>query len=116
MEAEPPHNPLADYVIGYPKLAARMAMRPETSIFRKFSTLNARNLLYMQAELANLEGKLDKLTRRDNASKEANKQRYATHFGFLAQSRMDTDQEQYQLVMLIRSRLKDYSTFPAHDS
>ncbi|KAI8930810.1 hypothetical protein NX059_011833 [Plenodomus lindquistii] len=66
-------DPLAEYVMGYPKLAARMLVRPETMILRKFSMLNIRTLLYMQAELASLEIKLDKLTRQDAASKTTNK-------------------------------------------
>jgi hypothetical protein len=48
------------YVQGYPMLAAYMGLTPETNIFRRFSILNARNLLYLQAELTNLEEALSK--------------------------------------------------------
>lgn len=40
---------------GYPKLARFIGERPGYAIFRRFSDLNARNLLYMQAELLDLE-------------------------------------------------------------
>ncbi|KAF2846572.1 hypothetical protein T440DRAFT_541268 [Plenodomus tracheiphilus IPT5] len=96
MEEGHPHDPLADHVIGYPKLAARI-------------TLNIRNLLYMQAELANLEIKLDKLTKQDDVSKETNKKRYATHYGYLDNSHKDGDQAQYALTMKIRLKLRDYN-------
>ena len=107
---EPPHDPLQDHVIGYPKLAARMGMRPETAIFRKFSTLNARNLLYMQAELAGLECRLDQVTKQDSLSEKGDKRSYAKDFEYLHSSHRDGDREQLNLVLLIRTRLKEYST------
>lgn len=41
--------------IGYPCLSEQMGIKPETLIFRKFVALNARILLYMEAELVDLE-------------------------------------------------------------
>ncbi|KAK8199122.1 uncharacterized protein BKA78DRAFT_290817 [Phyllosticta capitalensis] len=43
---------------GYPKLAQRMGLKPETAIFRRFAFLNKLNILYLQAELAELEKQL----------------------------------------------------------
>lgn len=41
-------------VDGYPSLAVRMGVFPETAIFKRFGDLSARNLLYLQAELFHL--------------------------------------------------------------
>jgi len=49
-----PQHPLLQLVLRYPRIAGRMAAKPETASFRRFSALNARNLLYMQAELCRL--------------------------------------------------------------
>ncbi len=46
--------------MGYTALALLMGRVPEVAIFRRFSTLNARNLLYLQAELVQLEDDLEK--------------------------------------------------------
>ena len=43
---------------GYAKLAILISKEKDYAIFRKFSTLNARNLLYLQAELTDLESRL----------------------------------------------------------
>ncbi|PVH79058.1 hypothetical protein DL98DRAFT_633031 [Cadophora sp. DSE1049] len=40
---------------GYPKLAELQGTYPQLGIYRRFATLNARNLLYLQAELVDLE-------------------------------------------------------------
>lgn len=72
--------------IGYPRLSERMGVSPETLIFRKFIALNARMLLYMQAELVMLENQLHHAEKQDNEDKEGNKWRYATNFRHLMQS------------------------------
>lgn len=51
-------DPLGEFVLGYPKLAAQMKLQPETFMFRRFSFLNAQNLLYLQAELTILKKRL----------------------------------------------------------
>jgi hypothetical protein len=43
---------------GYPKIARLMGENPDLAIFRSFRELNARNLLYYQAELVHLEDQL----------------------------------------------------------
>ena len=44
---------------GYPKLARFIGEKPGCAIFRRFAALNARNLLYKQVELLELEHYLD---------------------------------------------------------
>lgn len=51
------------YLKGYPSLAAFIASdkNKSTVIFRRFDRLGARNLLYLQSELAELEARQDAL-------------------------------------------------------
>ena len=44
---------------GYGALASFMTSRSDTEIFRRFSSLNAENLLHMQAELSAIEMSLN---------------------------------------------------------
>jgi hypothetical protein len=36
------HSPLLDLVLGCPRIAGRMSLKPETAIFGSFNALNAR--------------------------------------------------------------------------
>ena len=53
---------------GYAKLATLMGAYPEVAIIRRFAALNAQNVLYLQAELVNLESRLRKFERQDQNS------------------------------------------------
>lgn len=86
-----------------------MGIKPETLIFRKFTGLNARMLLYMQALLAVLESLLQAVERSDHDSKEGNKRQYATDYTKLASSDRDSDTYQLELVEKISSKLEKYS-------
>jgi hypothetical protein len=46
---------------GYPQLAALLAKEQDFFIIRKFQGLNARNILYLQGELTDVEDKLEQL-------------------------------------------------------
>ena len=61
---------------GYPSLAAFIASDCDhsTSIFRRFDRLSARNLLYLQSELAELEAKQDALDNEDHRASTHDKQ------------------------------------------
>ena len=50
---------------GYDKLAVLMARYDKVAIFRQFAALNTKNLLYMQAELVNLEAELGNIVQKD---------------------------------------------------
>ena len=58
---------------GYDKLAAFIAVDHGMTICRRFSTLNAKNLLYLQAELVNLEAELRDIVAQDKLSPDATK-------------------------------------------
>lgn len=104
---------LARYVRGYPKLAGQMAMLREIAIFRRFGALNARNLLYLQSELTDLEAALMKAEARDSAHPKWEKQAHAKDWYWIEHSVKadDEDAVQYNLMMKIREKLKEYSKF-----
>lgn len=51
----------ADVPPGYPKLASLISKDKNYAVFRKFSSLNARNILYLQSELTELESQLEQI-------------------------------------------------------
>lgn len=107
----PPSEHLRDLVVGYPRLAGKMEISPVLSIFRRFGALNARMLLYMQCELSTLEKDLKERETLDNASDEGKKKRYSKDAWWLmnACEDRDGDTEQLNLILEIKSKLKEYS-------
>jgi hypothetical protein len=107
---------LLRYVCGYPKLAGQMGMLPETAIFRRFGALNARNLLYFQSELTALEAALMKAEKRHSQHPKWENQVHARDWYWIEHSTLadDEDAVQYNLVMKIREKLREYSTCQSH--
>lgn len=96
---------------GYPTLASRMSLIPEIAIFRRFGALNAQNLLYLQAELQDMEQSLRDLQVRDNQST-GETSWYSTNWWYLAHAaERNTNPEQWVLVQEIRKKLDEYSRF-----
>lgn len=96
-------------VPGYPKLAQYMGLYSEYAIFRRFSSLNCQNLLYLQAELVHLEEKLRRLEVIDSASPETPRSVYAKDWYWLANSASEGNGDQIRTVLEIRTILKEYS-------
>lgn len=93
---------------GYAKIAMTMSHHGELAIFRRFSKLNLQNLLYLQAELTNLEKDLGELVERDKL--DASRGFYAKDWWSLAESSDEEEgQEQWDKVLQIREKLKEYS-------
>ena len=101
---------------GYPHLAELQGTYAPLSIYRRFSILNARNLLYLQAELVNLEKKLEVYTVQDIESGEEGKKRYARNWYFLSR-KIDGSPNcaQWHTMLAIREKLKEYSTYISLD-
>ncbi|PMD64632.1 uncharacterized protein K444DRAFT_625298 [Hyaloscypha bicolor E] len=100
-------NPTSRPVEGYPRLACHMAQYSENAVFRRFSSLGTRNLLYLQAELVHLEQKLCRLEAADSASSEGRRATYSKDWYWLNDSPEEND-EQLKIVLSIRSKLKEY--------
>jgi hypothetical protein len=63
-------KPWTRYPMGYPRFAAFIANDEDrsTTIFRRFQRLSARNLLYLESELAYLEAEQDRLDQESRKS------------------------------------------------
>jgi hypothetical protein len=96
---------------GYSKLASLMGAHSDLANFRRFSTLNAQNLLYLQAELVFLENKLGQCVEADKSSGHVNRGIYDRDWQALFESGANSggDGEQWDTVLQIRKVLKEYS-------
>jgi hypothetical protein len=65
---------------GYAKIATLMGAYPEVGIVRRFAALNAQNILYMQAELINLESRLRRYEKEDRESGDQARRDYAVNW------------------------------------
>ena len=68
----------------YPFLASTMANNPALQVFRRFSDLNLKSLLYYQAELARLQEDLEKAEEDDATSGDLPRKIYGINWGALA--------------------------------
>jgi hypothetical protein len=96
-------------VEGYPRLACHMNAHPSSSIFRRFGSLNYRNLLYLQAELAQLEEQLLRVEQEDKVSNVGKAAQYSKNWYWLSYSAQDGYPKQLLTVQRIQEKLKQYS-------
>jgi hypothetical protein len=96
---------------GYAGTANFMHLNSETAIFRHFGRLSVQNLLYLQAELVELERDLGHLVDKDKRSGHPNCQYYARDWWFLSHSERDGDAAQWEKVLEIRAKLKEYREY-----
>ncbi|KAH8652463.1 hypothetical protein BX600DRAFT_95137 [Xylariales sp. PMI_506] len=96
---------------GYSKLASLMGTYPEVAIFRRFASLNALNLLHLQAELHILEATLEEQIRNDAASDDYWRRTYDRDWESLSQSTSakDGNSEQWRLMQQVREKLNEYN-------
>ena len=92
----------------YLELAGLMGKYPGLAIFRRFATLNAKNLLYLQAEIAELEDQLDLLEGEDRNSTNLDHRKFQWEARLLMTAPAGENQ-QWQKILEIRAKLKEYS-------
>ncbi|KAF2643695.1 hypothetical protein P280DRAFT_392393 [Massarina eburnea CBS 473.64] len=97
------------YPPGYPRLSERMALIPETGIYRRFDALNARNLLYLQSELCILERRLRALEKRDATNDVGRRMKYAADFETMLDEPPELDNRQLEVIKLIRKKVSQYN-------
>jgi hypothetical protein len=107
--------------IGFQHFSSHIALDPTLSIYRRFATLGARNLLYLQSELASLEARLVLLDERANNVTKGNdiwamprSWRAMRNAGLKAEaegdrSNSDTNGEMWKVTMEIRKVMQEYS-------
>jgi len=90
-----------------------MGANPEMAILRRFGSLNALNLLYLQAELTHLEAALEKEIQADFESGTRPREIYATHWESFCDSATAEggNPTQWNLMLQIRGKLKEYSKY-----
>ncbi|PVH93661.1 hypothetical protein DM02DRAFT_695345 [Periconia macrospinosa] len=100
----PDWSVLDRHVPGYPMLSSEMQNRPTLNMFRRFGALNARNLLYLQSELLDLENELKKIEYCDSVGNEK-RPLYAKDCKELYTS----NSPQWNLFLRIKEKLKEYN-------
>lgn len=93
----------------YNRLATLIGEHQELAIFRRFQTLNAKSLLYMQAEILHLENELKSIERHDESSKDVRRASLHNSVFNLKESSGSDYQLQWNKVMEIREKLERYS-------
>ncbi|GKZ74086.1 hypothetical protein AnigIFM50267_011325 [Aspergillus niger] len=89
---------------GYDRLAALMACDPGSSIYRSFAKLNAKNLLYLQAEIAYIQNDLQYIIEKDGQSEDK------VSFPFSVwDMKTSEDPVQWEKVIEARRLLKEYN-------
>jgi hypothetical protein len=96
---------------GYAETGSFMHQNSETAIFCHFGRLSVQNLLYFQAELVELERDLGHLVDKDKRYGHPNCQYYTRDWCFLSHSKRDGDAAQWDKVLEIRTKLKEYRKY-----
>jgi hypothetical protein len=93
---------------GYEKLARLMGNSHTDGhflIFQKFEYLSAQNLLYLQAEIVNLQENLAEIAKEDAESGDLERQIFGRDWLALSSSE---DNEQWETFLQLRRKLKEY--------
>lgn len=91
---------------GYAELADIMAPHPGMALFTRFSSLAARNLLYMQAELLYLREKLQTL---DALDRQQGRTFHRNALDFIESAGESGEQgQQWRIMAQVREKLKEY--------
>lgn len=104
-----------DSMGSYPKLSRFMSSWPDVAIFRRFGTLNAENLLLLQAEISHLEDRLQRQREEQRRSEKSLLKEQNWHE--LSQPINEDGDfcDQYETMLEIRDKLKEYSKCPLHE-
>jgi hypothetical protein len=95
---------------GYSGLAKFISSYSEYSIYRKFGALNAKNILYLQAEIMTLETELEEIAEEDWSSTDAERKQFHQHWQTLSRASQDSGKNlQWEKMLKIRELLEKYS-------
>lgn len=93
----------------YNRLATLMGEHQELAVFRRFQTLNAKSLLYMQAEILHLGSELKSIELEDERSKDMHRASLHTSVFNLKESCGSDHDLQWSKAMDLRDKLERYS-------
>lgn len=95
---------------GYTRLASLMGTHPDLAIFPRHAVLNAKNLLYMNAEISLHAADLASLAKENRDSTDPEKSDFEFSVSSLMGPHESADgQEQWKKVLEMRGMLKEYS-------
>ena len=108
----PPSRPLPPdpAAVGYGALAAQMDFDADLSIYRRFGALQARTILYLQAEISSLEKHLLELDQEADANPDLGAKESTQSWS----SMQKNGGERLEIAMQIRQKLKEYSRSRIH--
>lgn len=106
------HALTVKFMAGYTKVARFIAHHSEMGILRRFKDLNFKNLLYLQAELVELEKELEHLSLADSAAIGSPRTSYEKHWPLLKESEGDGSGDQWAKFLQVRNTLDQYSASP----
>ncbi|KAI0206579.1 hypothetical protein F4808DRAFT_454500 [Astrocystis sublimbata] len=97
---------------GYTRLAEYMGQHSQLAIFRRFGTLTNASLLYLQAEITELEHELKYVQAQDCQSDDDVRKEYERSWYRLSRSASleegSEEREQYELIMKLRELIAQY--------
>ncbi|KAL2831693.1 hypothetical protein BDW59DRAFT_157659 [Aspergillus cavernicola] len=93
---------------GYDKIAALMTGDKGLAIFRSFKKLNAKNLLYLQAEITIKEKELNDIMQEDRDSQDFDREKFSASVWFL--KGVAEPSEQWKKWVELRELLEKYNT------
>lgn len=97
---------------GYPTFAEFIAKDKDAAIYRRFENLSARNLLYLQSELHDLERQLEELDRKDAQDiGDANAQKAARLWTHYANDTNEQAIARRKLQRIIKKKIKEYRMY-----
>lgn len=94
---------------GYHKLASLMSDHEELFMLRRFAMSNAKNLLYMQAEILHLEAELHDIALEDHSGCEKHRNYEYSVFDLKESFGSRGSDTQWRKILELRERLKEYS-------
>jgi hypothetical protein len=96
---------------GYSRLATLMGKHHDLAIFRQFSVLNAKNLLYLQGEITHLEAELELIADENKNSGDPEKMNFERSITAMMGPHKSKDgHDRWATILEIREKLKEYSS------
>ena len=114
MASDPEKDVETFYVKGYPSLAAFIASDLDHSsvLYKRFNKLSARNILYLQSELAELERRQDEFDEQDLLDDDLSMKKIARNWRAFSDAAAVTGsraEKRMELSIEIRNKIKEYS-------
>ena len=111
-----PPIPQTPRLPGYPSFAHFISQDGDAAIYRRYESLSARNLLYLQSELHELEGQLEALDAEDAKDRQVDdkeSQKIARLWHHYARAGNARAVRHRDLQGKIRAKIKEYRTYTA---